>query len=147
MRVVLGIGCHASRLGRLLDLFYREMLCYSAVCAAVDSSWCVRLSVCLSVTSRYCIKTTRRIELGFGMQAFTTYHTLCYNGTLVSLKIRALRSVTLLQTLDFKNFATCRSRCQQHSSSSLSTVEFVDDTYTTIDESWLFITSRSTVTL
>jgi len=41
---------------------------------------------------------------------------------------------------------TSRSRCQQHSSSS-STVEFVDDTYTTIDESWLFTASRSAVTL
>jgi len=28
-----------------------------------------------------------------------------------------------------------------------STVELVDDTYTTIDESWLFITSGSSVTL
>jgi len=33
------------------------------------------------------------------------------------------------------------------SSSSSSTVELVDDTYRTIDESWLFTTSRSTVTL
>jgi len=36
----------------------------------------------------------------------------------------------------WENFATAsRSRCQQHSSSSSSTVEFVDDTYTTIDQS------------
>ena len=31
--------------------------------------------------------------------------------------------------------------------SSSSTVELVDDTYTTVDESWLFTTCRSTVTL
>jgi len=47
-----------------------------------------------------------------------------------------------------KKFATAsRSRCQQHSSSSSSMVELVDDIYTTVDESWLFTTSRSTVTL
>jgi len=28
----------------------------------------IRLSVCLSVTSRYCIETTGRVELGFGTQ-------------------------------------------------------------------------------
>jgi len=56
---------------------------------------------------------------------------------------------TLSQTPDFDNFATAsRSRCQQNSSSSSSsTVELVDDIYTTIDESWLFTTSRRTVTL
>jgi len=50
----------------------------------------------------------------------------------------------LSQTLDLENFSTAsRSRCQRNSSSS--TVEFVDDTYTTIDkESWLSTTSRST---
>jgi len=51
-----------------------------------------------------------------------------------------------LQTQE--NFATAsRSRCQQHSSSSSSTVELVDDTHTTVDESWLLSASRSTVTL
>jgi len=51
----------------------------------------------------------------------------------------------LFRTPDLDNFAAAsRSRCRQNSSSS--TVEFVDDTYTTIDESWLFTTSRSTVT-
>ena len=37
--------------------------------------------------------------------------------------------------------------CGRRNSSSSSTVELVDDTYTTVDESWLFTTSRSTVTL
>ena len=49
-----------------------------------------------------------------------------------------------------ENFAvTIRSRCHQldRRQSSSPTVEFVDDTYTTIDESWLFATRRSTVTL
>jgi len=57
--------------------------------------------------------------------------------------------VESVQTPDLENFATTsRSPCQQNSSSSSSTtVELVDDTYTTIDESWLFTASRSTVTL
>jgi len=59
-------------------------------------------------------------------------------------KIGVLLSGTLSQTPDLENFATAsRSSCQQHSSSS-STVQLVDDTYTTVDESWLFTTSRST---
>ena len=52
----------------------------------------------------------------------------------------------LCSKFDLENFATVnRSRCKQHSSST--TVKFVDDTYTTIDESWPFTTSRSTTTL
>ena len=59
----------------------------------------------------------------------STYHTLCYNEMWVSPKIRVWPSGTLSQTQDFENFATAsRTRCQQHSSSSSSTVEFVDDT-------------------
>jgi len=65
-------------------------------------------------------------------------HFLCYKEISVSPKIRVLPSETLSQTPDQENFSTAsRSRCQQHSS---STVEFVDDTYTTVDESWLFTT-------
>jgi len=64
-------------------------------------------------------------------------------------KLGYFPSGTLSQTPDLENFATAsRSLCQQNSSSSSSsTVELVDDTYTTIDESWLFTTSRRTVTL
>ena len=48
-------------------------------------------------------------------------------------KIKTLSSRTLSQTPDLENFATAsRSRCQQNSS---LTVELIDDTYTTIDES------------
>ena len=61
----------------------------------------------------------------------------------VSPKIGVLLPGTLSHTPDIENFATAsRSRCRKNSSSSSSTVELVDDTYTTVDESWLFTTSR-----
>ena len=50
-------------------------------------STCVRLSVCQTVTSRYCIETTKRIELVFGMGAFFAYPTC----------VEALRCVLSLQ--------------------------------------------------
>jgi len=58
----------------------REQRYHSAV-FAVSAHLSVRLSVCLSVTSRYCIETTSRIELVFGMEAsFYLSHTvLCGN--------------------------------------------------------------------
>jgi len=72
----------------------------------------------------------------------STYPNVCIR------KIRVLPSGTLSRTPDLENLATAsRLRCQQHSSSSSSTVELVDDIYTTVDESRLFTTSRSTVTL
>ena len=94
-------------------------------------------SVRLSITSRYFIETTGRIELGF-----------LQGGFLSPVPHWVVRKYGhLSRTPGFQNFATVsRSRCQQHSSSSSSTVELVDDTYTTIDESWLFTTKRSTVT-
>ena len=105
------------------------------------------MSVCLSDTSRCCIETTGRIELVLARRLPSTYHTLCYKKIWVSPKTGVLPSGTLSKTPDLENFATAsRSRCQQNSSSSSSTVEFVDDIYTTDDESWLFTTSRSTVT-
>jgi len=83
-----------------------------------------------------------------------------HGGFLLSIRCCVIRKYAYLQKSGYfplglfpelrtlENFATAsRSRCQQHSSSSSSTVEFVDDTCTTIDESWLFTTSRSTVTL
>jgi len=84
---------------------------------------------------------------GFGMEAsfHLGYPTLCYKEIWVSPKIRALPSGTLSQTPNLENFATAsRSRYQQNSSST-STVELVDHTCTTVDESWLFTASRSTV--
>ena len=62
------------------------------------------------------------------------------------LKIRILSSVTMSQTPDLENSATARQLRFQQILSSL-TVEFVDDTYMTILESWLFTTSWPTVTL
>ena len=71
---------------------------------------------------------------------------LCYKEIRESPIFRAFPSGTLSQTSDLENFATASlSSCQRHSSSS--TVELVDDTYTTVDEWWLFTSSRSTVTL
>ena len=97
--------------------------------------------VCLSVTSRYCIEKSGRIEQE---ASFHLSHTVPIG---IYPKMRLFPSETLSQTPDLENFATAsRSRCHQNSTSS-STVEFVDDTYTTVDESWLFTTSRSTVTL
>jgi len=123
----------------------------------------VRPSVRPSVTSRYGIEAAgriRRIYLSCNKTiAITTsflacrlpssYHTLYYKKIWVSPKIRVLPSGTLFQTPYLENFATAsRSRCQLNSSSSSSsTVELVDATYATTDESWLFTTSRSTVTI
>ena len=103
------------------------------------------LCVHLSITSEYCIETTGPIKLVFAIDA--SFH-LSHTEIWVSAKIMVLPSGNLSKTLDLENFATAsRSRCQQNSPSSSSTVELVDNTYTTIDESWLFTASRSTVTL
>ena len=60
-------------------------------------------------------------------------------------------SGSLPQTSDMENFAAAsRSRCHQLVNVVDNVVvdgRVVDDTYATIDESWLFTTSRSTVTL
>ena len=100
------------------------------------------LSLRPSVTSRYCVETTGQIELVLARMLRCTYPTLCCKGIWVSPKIRVHFSELCpkLRTLNKQNFATVsRSHCQQNSSSSSSTtVELVDDTYTTVDESWLF---------
>ena len=105
--------------------------------------------MCPSVLSTQAgIETTGRIELVLAWRLPSTYPTLCYKKIWVSQKTGVLSFETLFQTPDLENFATAsRSRCQQNSSSSSSTVELVDDTYTTVDESLLFTASRSTVTL
>jgi len=101
--------------------------------------------VCPSVYHKpvpgYHIETIGRIELVFGMEASTCL-TLCYKEIWVSSKIRVLPSGTLSQTPDLKNLVTIsRPRCQQNLSSSLSTVEPVDDTYTTIIINFLLFTA------
>ena len=90
----------------------------------------VRLSARLSVTSQYCIKRLDESSWVFWLPS--TYPTLSYKEIWLSPKIRVLSSGTLFQTPEWENFARAsQSRCQQHSSSS-STVEFVDDAYTTV---------------
>ena len=73
--------------------------------------------------------------------------TLSYKKIPVTVKIRVLPSGNLpRKTVDLKNFAmTSRCHCQQYSPLLSSTVD-LDDTYTTVDESWLFTASQSTVT-
>jgi len=62
-------------------------------------------SVCLSVTSRYCLERAKRIRLGFGTEA---------SFDLPSRKIRVLLSETLSQTLNFKkNCHTTARRSSQ----------------------------------
>ena len=59
-------------------LFNRTTLCQRGIC-------CHRVSVCLSVTSRYCIETTGRIDRVFGTEAsFHLYHTVCYGNLSIS---------------------------------------------------------------
>jgi len=127
------------------------------------------VSVCPSVTSQYLLFNLYYVSLCFYLRVNkdeyniaskrldesswflaqrlpSTYRTLCYKELSVSPKIRILPSGTLSQTSDLENCATAsRSRCQQNSSSSLSTVEFVGDTYTAVDESWLFTTTHKSV--
>jgi len=105
--------------------------------------------VCLSVRlSQAGVVSKRLDESNWLLARRLSFTTLCYKEIWISPKIRVLPPPdTLSHTPDLANFAAAtRSRCQQNSSSS-STVELVDDTYRTIDESWLFTTSRSTVTL
>jgi len=80
-------------------------------------------SVCRSVTNRYCIETTGRIELVLAWRLPSTYPTLCYKEIRVPPQIFSFWNCFLSSGLE--NFATaCRSRCQQNS----STMELVGDT-------------------
>ena len=68
-------------------------------------SSCVRLYVRPSVTSRYGIETTGRIELFWGRRLPSTCPTLCCMEIWVSSKIRVLPYGTLCQNPDLENFA------------------------------------------
>jgi len=114
----------------------------------------VRLFVCLSVTIRYCIETTERIEL---QASFHLSYTVLYVKDTdkeeclrpfihigldwIGCVIRKLGLITVLpsgtlsQTPDFKNFATASGRW------GLLT------THATVDASRLSTTRRSTVTV
>ena len=108
-------------------------------------SLCVHPSVCHKAVLYW--NNSMNQALVFGMDA--SFH-LSYSvlwESWASPEIMVLPSGTLCQTPDSENFATAsQSRCQQNSLSlSSSMVELIDDTNTTIDESWLFTASRSTV--
>ena len=107
-----------------------DMLARGACCRRVSS-------VCPSATRQYCIETTGQIEVFFVLPPIT--HCV----------IRKFGNLQFGIWYFVPNVTASRSRCQhqQSSSSSSSTVKLVDDTYTTVDELWLFTTSRSTVTL
>ena len=95
---------------RLVRLYFLPRDAMLAPVYAVVPCPSVRRS---SVTSRYCIETTGRIELVFGVGLPSTYPTLCSKEIWLSPKIRVLPSGTLSQTPDLENFATAsRSRCQ-----------------------------------
>ena len=87
----------------------------------------VRLPVCPSITSRYCIETTARIELVSGTGLSSTYPTLCCGEIRVSPKNRVLPSGTLSQTSDLEISPRQVDRVVDNSSSSM--FEFVGDTY------------------
>jgi len=64
------------------------------------------VSVCPSVTSRYCIETTERIGIVLAQRRHSTYYTrlttLCCKRIRVSQKLRVLPSGTLYQILDLE---------------------------------------------
>jgi len=70
---------------------------------------CRRVSVCLSVTRRYCIKTDARIELGFfGYGILSSYVTQCFKEITAYLKMRVLPALTLSRILVLGNLSTAR---------------------------------------
>jgi len=78
-------------------------------------------------------------KLGLAYRLFSTYLTLCCKKIRTSRKITVRLSGTLPQTLDLEYFATASQwRCQQYWSSSTRSSLLM-----TVDESWLFIRSRS----
>jgi len=88
----------------------------------------VRLPVCPSVTSRYCIETTARIELVSGMGLSSTNPTLCcgeIRGYLQKLGHFPLEFCPKLRTLKISPRQV--DRVVDNSSSSM--FEFVGDTY------------------
>ena len=104
--------------------------CASAVYAVV---------VCPSVRPSYAGIVSKRLDESscfFAMEAsFHLSHTVFYRNMGIS-KIRYFSLGLCSQTQHLENFATAsRSRYQRNSLSPSSTVEFVDDTYRTIDES------------
>ena len=98
--------------------------------------------VCPSVTSRYCIETTGRIELVFGMEAsFHPSHVHCYKEIWASPEIKVLSPGTLSQIPDFETISPRQLDRIVNKSRRRSSL------LTQIRQSWLFTTILSTVTL
>ena len=109
--------------------FYHEMLTLAQYMLLL----CVRLSVHMSQMVLYQNHCMRRA--GFGMEAFFhLFHTELQGNLAISEKITILTFATLSQTLDLVR------KFRRSKSVALSTKLAVDNTYTTVDESWLFTT-------
>jgi len=111
-------------------------------------SSCVCLSVCPSVRHKPVLYRNHHTNrAGFWHDGFHPHVPDCVIrnfGYLQNSGTYKVPSKTLSETLDLEDFVTVsRPHCQQNS----STVELVDDTQTTVDESWLFTARRSAVTL
>ena len=89
------------------------------------------LVTCLSVRHKLVLEQLDELSWVLAWGLSSTCPTLYCKEIWVCPKIRVFPSGTLSQTLDLEIFAIAsRSRCQQHSSSSSSMVEFVDDSCT-----------------
>jgi len=115
----------------LLVSFYRTTYAITVYATPV--------SVCPSVTSRYCIKTTGRIKHG-GYLAPITHCVIRKFGYLH--KIRVLPSGTFSQTPDSENFATESRPRSQQTHRRLHDDGRVCWHPSTTDDLWLFTTSR-----
>jgi len=76
-------GFHVSKLLKSANFWhssYRATLCWRSIC-------CGCVSVCASVTSRYCVETTGRIELVLARTLSFTCHTLCSSPELSLLSV------------------------------------------------------------
>ena len=129
---------------RLLGLpavfVFTAQCCASAVYAVI---------VCLSVCLPQAGIVLKRLDESSWFLAWRlpfTYPTLFCKEIWVSPEMRVLSSGHC-HTLRTWRLSPRKSVTLQANSLSSSTVEFVDDTYTTMDESLLFTTSRLTVTL
>jgi len=93
-------------------------------------SSCVCLDICLSVTSRYCIKTTGRIELSFSMEASSHLIAHC-----VIRRFEYFRKQGYFPLIPLKlcsklwTWKISPRQVDRVVNESSSTVELVDDTY------------------
>ena len=86
----------------------------------------VSMYVCVChVTSRCFIKTEKRVELVFGIQA--SFHLSRVIKNRVPTKIRVLPFGPLSQTLDLETFVTASPSCSRRNSSTVELVDYTDD--------------------